>query len=359
MDIPVRIGVVGCGLAFEIPYWQLLDRLQCQGLVQVVVACDLDDTKRDLACRLHIPRFTTEFQTVATASDVDLVLVLTSMRAHGPVAREALLHGKHVLVEKPMAGSLDLAAELISLARDAGRYLVCAPHVILSPTFQTLWQRVQTGTIGKVQSARALYGEPGPSWAPWFYQTGAGALFDLGVYNLTTLTGLLGPVRRVTALMGAAIPQRLVHGQSLTVEEDDNTHVLLDFGNAVFGVVTTGFTIAQYRCPAVELYGTQGTLQMRGDDWDPDGYEMWLNETGSWHLYRETQPDWPWTDGLRHLVACIREQRPPLIQPEHAYHVLEIMLKAKEAARTGKVQSVTSTFPSLAIPAALAQPAPV
>jgi predicted dehydrogenase len=58
MDIPIRIGVVGCGLAFEIPYWQLLDRLKCQGRVQVVVACDLDETKRELARQLNIPRFT-------------------------------------------------------------------------------------------------------------------------------------------------------------------------------------------------------------------------------------------------------------------------------------------------------------
>jgi predicted dehydrogenase len=351
MDKPVRIGVVGCGLAFEIPYWQLLDRLQCQGLVQVMVACDLDETKRDLARRLHIPHFTTHFEDVVAAPDVDLVLILTSMRAHGPVARAALTNGKHVLVEKPMAVNLDLAAELVELAKTSGCYLVCAPHVILSPTFQTIWRRVQAGTIGRVQSARALYGEPGPQWAAWFYQSGAGALFDLGVYNLTTLTGLLGPVRRVTALMGTAIPQRVVYGQTWAVEEDDNTHVLLDFGEAVFAVVTTGFTLSQYRCPAVELYGTRGTLQMRGDDWDPDGYEMWLNETGAWHLYRETMPDWPWTDGLRHLVDCIRNNQAPLIQPEHAYHVLEIMLKAKESARSGKVQAVTSVFPPLAIAA--------
>jgi predicted dehydrogenase len=352
MNSPVKIGVVGCGLAFEFPYWQRLHRLHCHGLVQVTWACDLDETKRSLAQRLDIPRFTSDYNTLVSAPDVDLVLILTSMRAHGPVAQAALQNGKHVLVEKPMAVTLDQAAGLVQLAADSDRYLMCAPHVILSPTFQAIWRHVQAGTIGKVQSARAIYGEPGPEWASWFYQTDAGALFDLGVYNLTSLTGLLGPARRVTALMGAAIPHRIVNGQIWSVEEDDNTHLLLDFGEAVFAVVTTGFTLAQYRCPALELYGTRGTLQMQGEDWDPNGYEMWLNETDSWHVHRETQPDWPWTDGLRHLVECIRGQQPPLIQPEHAFHVLEIMLKAKESARSGKVQTISSTCPPLAIRAA-------
>ena len=85
--------------------------------------------------------------------------------------------------------------------------------------------RLRQGDIGRVVSARGRYGWAGPDWADWFYQPGGGSLFDLGVYNLTTFTGWLGPVRRVAAMTGIAIPQRNVRGRTLRVEADDNAQV--------------------------------------------------------------------------------------------------------------------------------------
>ena len=66
----------------------------------------------------------------------------------------------------------------------------------------------------------------------------------------------------------------------MTVQAEDNAHVLIDFGDARFASVTTGFTMQQYRSPAIELYGSDGVLQLLGDDWAPDGYELWRNSSG-------------------------------------------------------------------------------
>jgi predicted dehydrogenase len=120
--------------------------------------------------------------------------------------------------------------------------------------------------------------------------------------------------------------------------------VLLDFGGASYGVVTSGFTIQQYRTPALEVYGTTGTIQMLGDDWDPDGYELWQNSAGSWQLFKETTPDWHWTDGLNHFVECIERRSKPLVTPEHALHVLEIMLKAQQSGREGRAVELETGF---------------
>jgi predicted dehydrogenase len=336
-------------------YMPLIERLRARGLAEAVAACDVVPDRRQMVReRFGIERFSTEYREVVEAPDVDLVLVLTSMPEHGPIARAALEAGKHVLVEKPMAVTLEQAAGLLELAKRGPGLLLPAPHIILSPTFQAIWRRVQAGEIGRVLSARALYGHSGPSWGPWFYRKGGGSLFDLGVYNVTSLTGLIGPVRRVTAMTGVAIPERVVDGQRMQVEAEDNAHLLLDFGDSVFAVVTTGFTIQQYRCPAIELYGSQGTVQMLGDDWDPNGYELWRNDAGAWQIFPESDADWPWTDGLRHFVECIREGRRPLITPEHGFHVLEIMLKGQEAGRDGRAREITSTFPPLAFDAAVA-----
>lgn len=341
---PVRLGVIGCGSVMR-SYMALADRLRCRGEVDIVMACDIVEERRHFMREAYgVERFTRDYEEVVQADDVDLVLILTSMREHGPITRAALAAGKHVLVEKPMAVSLEEAARIVQLAKASESYLLCAPHVILSDTFQAIWRRMHGGEIGAVVSARARYGWAGPDWAEWFYQPGGGSLFDLGVYNVTSLTGLFGPAQRVMAMTGIAIPEREVAGKQIRVETEDNAHVLIDFGNARFAVTTTGFNMQRYRCPAIELYGTEGTIQMLGDDWAPEGYEMWLNSRGTWQVFGETNRSWPWTDGLRHMVECIRTQQRPLITPEHAFHVLEIMLKAKESGRDGQAKVIESTF---------------
>src|ERR671928_107774 len=72
--------------------------------------------------------------------------------------------------------------------------------------------------------------------------------------------------KRVTAMTGTAIPERVVDGELMRVESEDNAHVLIDFGESVFAVVTTGFTIQQYRTPGIEIYGSTGVIQMVGED---------------------------------------------------------------------------------------------
>jgi predicted dehydrogenase len=340
---PVRLGIAGCGNVLG-AYLALAERLHRQGRVEVVAFCGRAPQRAATLAAWPSADFLTDYAALVSRGDVDAIILLTPMRHHAAMAQAALTAGKHVLVEKPMAVNLDEARGLVELARRNGCYYLCAPFTMLSPTFQTIAARLRRGDIGRVVSARGRYGWAGPDWTDWFYKEGGGALFDLGVYTLTTLTGWLGPVRRVAAMLGTAIAERTVAGQPTRVETDDNGQVLLDFGGACFAVLTTGFTIQQYRGPGVELFGTAGTLYLLGDDWDPDGYEIWQNAAGCWQTFKETQPDWPWTDGLRHLVECLEQRTPPLVTPEHACHVLEVMLLAQTASREGRTLAVSSSF---------------
>jgi predicted dehydrogenase len=95
---------------------------------------------------------------------------------------------------------------------------------------------------------------------------------------------------------------------------------------------------------------------MLGDDWAPEGYELWRNDTrrtssagtgkGAWELYPDPEPTWPWTDGLRHLLECLETGQEPVTRPEHAYHALEIMLAAQAAGADGRAREITSDFPA-------------
>lgn len=344
MGNPVRVGVIGCGSVSLWSYQPLLQRLNLKEPTAVFeIACDLDIEAARKAQQLYgHKKVTTDYRDVINDPDVDLVLVLTAMQVHGEITMAALQAGKHVLVEKPMSMDLGEAREILAYSKISKGKLICAPHVVLSPTYQDMWRRIHGGDIGEVHLARGLYGWSGPFWGPWFYEPGGGSMFDLGVYNVTTLTGLLGPAKRVTALSGIAIPKRIVDGKEIEVQTDDNAHLLLDFGDACYASVTTGFTIQQYRVPGIEIYGSDGTMQMIGEDWLPRGYELWTNKEGCWREY--SSPHWHWTDGLRHIIECIQTGADPIVQPEHAYHVLEIMIKCMQSGAEGRALDIDSTF---------------
>ncbi|MCY4649588.1 MAG: Gfo/Idh/MocA family oxidoreductase [bacterium] len=344
----MRVGVIGLGSVFE-PYAESLRRLRLGGRIRVVSTCDINPDRADAGERLlsePVP-FCTDYSEVIGDPQVDTVVILTSMPHHGRITLEALEAGKHVLVEKPMSVELAGAEAILEEAERRDSVLMCAPGVVLSPTFQAIWKRViHRGEIGRVHLARGRYGWSGPDWGQWFYRPGGGPVFDLAVYNITALTGWLGPVRRVTALAGIANPRRVVDGEEIDVQVYDNYQMLLDFGSATFAAVTTGFTMQRYRSPALELYGSEGTIQMLGDDWAPEGYEMWTNQQGAWAIYEEIDPRWDWTGALEHLVDVV-DGATQLILPRHAFHVLEIMLAADRAAATGRTQDLHSTFDPL------------
>lgn len=339
----VRIGVIGLGSVSK-KYVPHIHMLAFEGYdCQVVIGCDLRPGMAERAQAWGIPAFTTDYREVLGHPEVDLVLILTGMQTHGKLTREALMSGKHVLVEKPMSMDLAEAAALVEQARTSKGHLVCAPHVTLSPTYQDMWRHIHSGDIGRPMSARGMYGWAGPDWDPFFYEPGGGPMYDLGVYNVTTLTGLLGPAKRVMAMTGIAIPERIVNNRKMTVQTDDNFQLLLDFGNQCFASVTTGFTMQRYDVAGIEIYGSEGTLNMYGEDWDPAGYKMWRNTDGFWQ-HRENRNKWRWTDGVRDLIQAIHEGRKPVNSPEHAYHVLEIMAKSMESGRLGQALPILSTF---------------
>ena len=96
-----------------------------------------------------------------------------------------------------------------------------------------------------------------------------------------------------------------------------------------------------------ELYGTEGTANLRGDDWDPRGFEVWRNATGSWEEREPIEPTWLWADGLREAVAAVREARAPLVSLEHDLHLLDVVEAARVSVAEHAAAPVTSSFPPL------------
>ena len=283
---------------------------------------------------------------VAT-SDADVVVVITPPSSHAQLASLALEAGKHVLIEKPIASSRSEAEEVMAIARSRDLIVMAAPFVQLAPTIRALWAAVHRGDIGKVHSGRAMYGNPGSTWATWYHDTGVGPLGDLAIYNLKTLTSLLGPAREVFAADSVAVAPRLVGATSIAFPEPDSVHLVVRHRSGAMSSIMASQAVQSYRRPAIELYGTDGTANLLGDDWAPRGLEIWENATGYWKLVEPIDETWLWTDGLRELVAAVSESRPPLQQFEQDLHLLDVIAAAERSARENRPIEVSSGFPDL------------
>ena len=206
---------------------------------------------------------------------------------------------------------------------------------------------VADGAIGRPHSARALYGTAGATWAAWFHDGSVGPLAELGIYNLKSLTALLGPVEEIQIAESTAVPQREVAGALLEDPGHDVQHVILRHAGGALSSIVTGQAIQRYRRPALEIYGTEGTANLLGDDWDSSGYELWRNSAAFWESHDSLDPTWLWCDGLRELVACVREGRAPLASSSHDLHLLDIVEAARVASRERRAVAVASGFDAL------------
>ena len=261
--------------------------------------------------------------------------------APGPrvaLATSALRAGKHVLSEKPLGLTRPSVESVVDLAAELNLCLYVAPFVHLSPTFRDLWTRVHRGDIGRVHTARAMYGNLGTDWARWANDSNMGPLAEIGVYNLKSLVLLLGPVTSVTAAETVAIPT--VGSDPALPGSPDVIHAILDHESGALSSIVSSFAVHASHRPAIELYGVEGSANLLGDDWDPAGFEIWRADAGHWELHEPPDSTWLWTDGLRELVTALRENRDPLGSPDIDLHVLDVVTACKRSARTRQAGTV-------------------
>ncbi len=339
----VRIAVAGCG---SVSAHYLANLRNCAS-AELVAACDVIENRfRERMTEFGIPTGFVSVDEMLAAADFDLLLNVTSMPPHYEINKKALNAGKHVFCEKPFAHSLDQGAELLELARAKGVRLWAAPTVVLSPQFRFMSETLASGSIGKVFAAHACYGHCGPSWGPWFYKEGGGSMHDLAVYNITTLTGLLGPAKGVVALMGAAVPERTIEHENVRVTTDDNMMLMIDHGDSVFSHVQSGFVyFVQNEDRTIELIARGGAMNLLGWDWEPKGVQIRLECEKAWQIRCTISQGYVWQCGAAYAVDCLISGQEGILRPEHALHVVEIMEAARKSAQTGERIPITSAFP--------------
>lgn len=348
----LRVAVIGCGSVSN----RYIPQLLSSNMIELVSLCDI---KYDRAVAQN-KEYKVNAQTYPNIDAMlkgvpfDMMVTLTDMQVHGDLNKKALLAGKHVWSEKPMANTYAEGKALLDLAKSKKLRLWGAPAVVNSPQFAYMSKAIQEGKLGRVAAAHGQYGHTGPTWSAFFYEKNGGSMPDLGVYNMATLTGLLGPARSVVAMLSIVNPERTVDDKGkVKVEAEDNAHVLLEHDKGVISHVMCGFNYfdphgheaGSQSLHSIQIYGDKANMRLIGYDWETNGVMM----DDSWdkpaHLESIDKGGYEWQEGARVTGESIIQKTEPKINVEHALHVLEIMEAARKSQQTGTRIKLKSKFP--------------
>ena len=346
----LRVAIIGCGSVSN----RYIPHLQTSSLIEIVSLCDIKYERavaQNKQYNVNAATYSNIDQQLAGVP-FDMLVTLTDMQAHGGLNKKALVAGKHVWSEKPMANTYAEGKALYDLAKSKGLRIWGAPAVVNSPQFAFMSKSIQEGKLGRVASGHGQYGHTGPSWSAFFYEKGGGSMPDLGVYNMATLTGLLGPAKNVMAMLSIVTPERTVDDKGkIKVEAEDNAHVLLEHEKGIISHVMCGFNYfdthgheaGSQALHSIQIFGDKGNLRLIGYDWETNGVVL-DNSDEPPKLLSTDKGNYVWQQGATVIGESLINSTEPLINVEHALHVLEIIEAARESSASGKKINLKSTF---------------
>jgi predicted dehydrogenase len=366
------MGVVGAGSISVRGILPHLAQEDVQDRVRMTAVCDpVPGRARAAAEKFGIPAAYESYRELLDSGNVDAVTIASPIGIHYEQGKMAVERGIHAHFNKTMTTTVDEADDLIELAKKHNVKLVACPGQMLRPLNREIRRLILDGALGTLTwaatgSAFGRYHENesvrhgddvlsniNPAW--YFRKPGGGPLYDMTVYGLHTMTGILGPAKRVTAFSGVRIHEREFLGEMLPTDMDDNTLIILDFGDAFFAFV---YGVAAGGLPGMGqplIFGTKGVIsgnKLNGKPIDYPGREI-AEKGGALaalpHVvgpHRSIQEAHVFED-IMQLVDWIRDDKPTIVTAEHARHVIEIFDAAYRSAKTGQAQDLRTTFETI------------
>ncbi|HLG62368.1 MAG TPA: Gfo/Idh/MocA family oxidoreductase [Ktedonosporobacter sp.] len=349
MQPKTNIGIIGCGQISSV----YLEAPRTFDILSVAACADIAmERAQAQAQRFGVPRACSVEELLAD-QQIEIVVNLTIPKAHAKVSEAILQAGKAVYSEKPLAIDRAQGQALLDTAHARELRIGCAPDTFLGGGIQTCIQLINEGQIGTPVAATAFMMNHGPEhWhldPDFYYQPGAGPMFDMGPYYLTALIAMLGPVRRVTGSTHMASSERTItsqlkYGTKIIVNTPTHVAGVIDFVSGAVGTIITSFDIWSHRLPRIEVYGTEGTLSVP----DPNTFG------GPVYLRRAHEKEWSeitlshgYTKnyrgiGVADMAYAMRSGRSHRANGEMAYHVLDIMQAFHDASKEGRHIELTS-----------------
>lgn len=371
MTAPIGIGVVGAGSIGIRGALQHLCLPDVQDRATLAAVCDpVPGRAQAAADKYGVARAYENYEEILADPNVQAITLCSPIGLHYEQGLQAIQAGKHIHFNKTITTTASEAGRLIEEAAAKGVKLVASPGQMLRPHNRRIRKLIQEGALGKlawaatgaafgayheqegVRTGEDVLSNVNPAW--YWRKPGGGPLYDMTVYGLHTLTGVLGPARQVTAMSGVGIREREYKGEVYPCDADDNSLLLLDFGDACFAFVYGTFagTLTQFGQP--DFYGQKGSIvgmNLNGKPLDYPGREVAESSPQGDNAllphvvgkHRELAEAHVYEDVMQ-MVDWVREGVPTVSTAEHARHVVEIIEAGYRAAETGRTQTLSTTF---------------
>ena len=349
---PVKTAIVGCGAISDAYLSTMTNKFK---ILEVVGCCDRNPEKAQKVAQKYGIKVLTMDEILADDS-IEIVVNLTTPTAHYPVIKQLLEAGKHVYTEKVLSVELEHAAELVKIADQKSLYLGAAPDTFLGSAIQTARYVVESGMIGDITSCYCAFTRDSDILNrafPFTAKPGGGIGFDVGIYSITALLSILGPVKEVSGVVQTRRPERpdysLDHfGKSFQVECENLMSGILQFEQGTVGNIlfNSNSIFILPEKPSVVLFGTLGIMYMA----DPNSFggEVKVILKGNNEPFTMQQSH-AFSDecrglGVAEMAWSMRMGRKNRASKEMAYHALEVLHGIVTSSETKSNQVMKSTF---------------
>ena len=403
----VRIGAVGCGVVASAYYFPYLMDMENAELTAV---CDLNKKRADECMRLFgVKSSFSVYYEMLDKADLDAVFILTGPGTHAMFALEAIARGKHILLQKPMATTIEDAHTITRAVRDSGVIAVIEPSssTILDEDFIHMKELIDAGVlgtpywfnfvpIGPDHYHPILSGNPYGVGAFYSKESG-GMVFDYP-YGPTQIVTLLGDCKSVSGIAKISVPDRKVvpdsvyddylaqasdprnsnywdvvvnepRTQEAKMEAPDNAFSAYEMINGAIGVYHVGRLF--HPMPkgstggGLEIFGTDGNLVFGRSPYTASIISSKkdllpsTDKEGWYHIPKRgdtSKAKWPqpipggynyYHRSSQHLVDCVIDGKDPVVNVEWGRHITEMMFGVLESSRTGTRYEMTTTTAGL------------
>lgn len=334
MTASIRVGVIGLGVGERhVVSYQAIDG------VEVASVCDLDPAVlEDVADRHDIRGRHTDYRMVTEDPSIDLVSICSYDDVHVEHAISALEHGKHVMVEKPVALSPQEAERLLTAQQSSGRLLTSNLILRASPRFIELRDDIATGRYGEPFYIEADYVHQ-ILWKlteGWRGRMGTySVIYGGGIHLIDLVRWLLG--REVVEVCGMA--NKILTPNSEFRFHDSTVNLLRFDGDVVCKTFTT-LGPQRTKLHRLDLYGTEATFLNAL----PDATRFTGDQPEDEEIITTPYPGMEKGDLLPELIAAIRSGGQPPVTVEDVFRVMEVCFAAERSIAERRTVPVERIF---------------
>lgn len=293
--------------------------------VNLVGVCDTDETRAKALADKYGATPYTDYDAMFQKEDIDAVSVAVPTFLHHKVAMDVLEHGAHILLEKPIAATLEEAQEIIDAAREKQKTLMVGHIERFNPAVRRLRELVDAGRIGDIVSIniKRVGGIPPQT-------KNANVIMDLAIHDIDISNSLLGEYP--TKVLGHKTKNRVA-------DQEDTAHILLNYPKASTFIEVNWVTPVKIR--TLDITGTKAFARLNYALQELTLYEnSYLHEDARYNDFNEFVTKFNLTDDIKigvnkdeplkleleEFIAAIKEEREPHVTPEQAYKSLESAL---------------------------------